>query len=290
MFNVFFNSKSSLVFDSKKSNKEKIKNSSLLQINLSPSLERSSKKTNLSIFQNFDTSYTNHLKVTDHIYSDGNNLMIGQTHDDQDFNETNKTCNDDFSEEINNLSSDDGSENSLFETSLTESSISEEEEDDSNIFTPNDIINESELYPNSPINLNQFLIAFYAVKAKHKFLKENLCEKCEIEKSVLIRFGLAPQIKEIVEKDDNFCQIIEANAKARAKSDQTIQNALDGKIYQDMIKTVSYDKLVISLNLNTDGCPLVKSKNYTLWPLLGTILELDQSCREKFENMIILGI
>ncbi|CAF0925046.1 unnamed protein product [Brachionus calyciflorus] len=370
MFNVFFNPKSSLTLDSKKSNKEKIKSGSLLQINLSPSLPRSSKKTKRSIFQNFETPCTNSLKINDHLDSDNNNIMIQLTHEDQSLKEqivstnsnflitndqnilspveeTNKRLND-FNEETNSLISDDCSENSLFEASLTESSMSDDDHFD--MFKSNDVKDENELYPNSKISISQFLVSFYALKAKHKLadntcndilklfklilpdknkcpktlygfekgifnskkveysdicrkclsqsqvedfeqfiLKENLCENCEIEKSVLIRFGLAAQIKEIVEKNHNFGQIIEANHKARSKSDHSIQNALDGKIYQDMIKTVSYDKIIISLNLNTDGCPLVKSKNYTLWPLLGTILELDQSCREKFENMIILG-
>ena len=44
------------------------------------------------------------------------------------------------------------------------------------------------------------------------------------------------------------------------------------------------------MNINTDGAPLLKSKSFSLWPVLGTIIEFNQSSREKFQNMIILSL
>jgi hypothetical protein len=42
--------------------------------------------------------------------------------------------------------------------------------------------------------------------------------------------------------------------------------------------------------INTDGAPLVESRNFSIWPVLATVVELNQSSREKFTNIINLGI
>ena len=50
------------------------------------------------------------------------------------------------------------------------------------------------------------------------------------------------------------------------------------------------DFLNISLNINSDGAPLIKSRNHYLWPVNGKKLGMDQSSREKIDNLIISGI
>ncbi|CAF0956332.1 unnamed protein product [Brachionus calyciflorus] len=65
---------------------------------------------------------------------------------------------------------------------------------------------------------------------------------------------------------------------------------MNGKIYQDKIKYLNRDSILVSLNLNTDGAPLVKSQAFSLWPIFATVAELKSSLRDKFENMIILGL
>ncbi|CAF1040828.1 unnamed protein product [Brachionus calyciflorus] len=94
--------------------------------------------------------------------------------------------------------------------------------------------------------------------------------------SVMVRFDIESQLNEILVKNENFEQIKETNRIARNKKTDIISNATDANLYQEMVKKISIDKLIVSFNFTTDGCPLVKSKNYSLWPLLGIILELDQ--------------
>ena len=64
---------------------------------------------------------------------------------------------------------------------------------------------------------------------------------------------------------------------------------MDGKIYQTFLKTNFAEFLVISFILSTDGAPLTTSKNYKMWPVFGTILELNQTSREKFDNIVFFG-
>jgi len=47
---------------------------------------------------------------------------------------------------------------------------------------------------------------------------------------------------------------------------------------------------IASININSDGAPLTKYKSFSIWPVIGTITELNQSTREIFENIIIFGV
>ena len=49
-------------------------------------------------------------------------------------------------------------------------------------------------------------------------------------------------------------------------------------------------EITISLNINTDGAPLVKSTRFAMWPISATIVELNQSSSESFPNVILLGL
>jgi hypothetical protein len=79
-----------------------------------------------------------------------------------------------------------------------------------------------------------------------------------------------------------------ATRKAR-RVINSLKTTLDGNFYQSKIKDIDQE-LVISFNLNSDGAPLTKHKSFSMWPVIGTINELNQSSRERFENIIIFGI
>ncbi|CAF1107671.1 unnamed protein product [Brachionus calyciflorus] len=228
---------------------------------------------------------------------------------------------------------------------------SDESMNESNVENNNKEFDKSRLFQGSEIDVSQFLLTFYAIKAKHKltdsasndilklikiilpnnnncpktlnkfeksFIKSNtaeyleichlclhktniksfeyfqnkpsVCSTCNIEFSTLVRFGIKSQLIEILQNEINFDQIRKNVQKARSKVSHEIETALDGSVYQEALKQIDQNKLIISLNLNCDGCPLIKSKNYCLWPLTATITELIQSTRESFQNIIILGI
>ena len=71
-------------------------------------------------------------------------------------------------------------------------------------------------------------------------------------------------------------------AKAKAKLESSLDGPMDVSVNQDFIK--NYDnELVLSLILNTNG---THSKNYSMWPILGSNLELAPFCREKISKII----
>lgn len=120
-----------------------------------------------------------------------------------------------------------------------------------------------------------------------------LCKNCNQEMTNFVAFDLANQLNLMCQKKSILKQIEESNLSSREKSIYPIaclNNATDGKIYQSFIRSINDNRLIISLNLNSDGAPIDKIGKYNLWPVLGTIVELNQESRESFRNMVILGL
>jgi len=83
-------------------------------------------------------------------------------------------------------------------------------------------------------------------------------------------------------------QLVTSNKRARDKNN-VLHDVIDGLIYKEAINKVPANKLCVSLHVNTDGAPITSSTNYSLWPMLATIIELEPLSRESFKNMIFLG-
>ncbi|CAF0999680.1 unnamed protein product [Brachionus calyciflorus] len=116
------------------------------------------------------------------------------------------------------------------------------------------------------------------------------CEKCLSILSTFVCFDLEEQIISILNDKSKFDQIIDTNLKSKINHPHfSLKSPIDGKIYKSSIASKFSSENVLSLVLNTDGCHLTKSNKYSLWPLLGSVLELRPSTREKFDNVIILG-
>lgn len=112
--------------------------------------------------------------------------------------------------------------------------------------------------------------------------KKNMCEICSNEISPFVTFNVKSQITRILENKNLFNQII--NNNSLHSGSHSISDMTDGSIYKKML--VNSKTQAISLVLNTDGAPITNSKNYNIWPVLGTIVELDPQSRENFKNII----
>ena len=116
---------------------------------------------------------------------------------------------------------------------------------------------------------------------------------CQSELIPFITFDLMYQLKSIL-SINNIDQIKKNVNKAKLfKTDfncaQSIFDTMQAESYQRFIKSFN-GELVLSFILNTDGASLTVSKNYSMWPIFGTILELNPTSREKFINVVLLGI
>jgi hypothetical protein len=116
--------------------------------------------------------------------------------------------------------------------------------------------------------------------------KHKMCSVCGLGELVeFATYDLSYQIETIIKNKSYLNQIKDAN---KVRNSEGIQNALDGLIYKSVEKNKNY--LNFSLNINTDGAPMIESRNFSIWPVLATVVELNQSCREKFTNIIVLGV
>jgi len=129
----------------------------------------------------------------------------------------------------------------------------------------------------------------YCVKCKLISLDDSSkrCITCANELIKFSTYEIIPQLEKILSNESYLAQIKAAN-KTRDLNRTSIIDALDGGIYSAVEKKEGI--LNVSLNINTDGAPLIKSRNHALWPVPSTILELNQSSREKIDNTIMCGM
>ncbi|CAF1002301.1 unnamed protein product [Brachionus calyciflorus] len=106
--------------------------------------------------------------------------------------------------------------------------------------------------------------------------KKIICEKCSKEISRFVTFDIYSQIHFIFNNINLFNQLISKQMLVHQSNNLT--DIRDGSNYQNVIKNTQ-DKY-ISLVLNTDGAPVSNSNKYTMWPFLGTIVELEPFSRE----------
>jgi hypothetical protein len=116
------------------------------------------------------------------------------------------------------------------------------------------------------------------------------CERCNKKMENFITFNIQEQIQLLLSNEKCLNQIKKSNQKSRNKNSDLILDATDGLIYQNFIKNIDPSYLLVSLNLNTDGAPIDSIGNYKIWPILGTVVELEPLQRESFKNMIFLGV
>jgi len=88
---------------------------------------------------------------------------------------------------------------------------------------------------------------------------------------------------------DKFRQIRHNINKSLNNRTGAINNAMDGSVYRKFSQSLSDNVYSISLNINSDGAPLVNSRNISMWPVIASITELNPSSRESFSNLLFLG-
>jgi hypothetical protein len=119
-------------------------------------------------------------------------------------------------------------------------------------------------------------------------LQRKLCPICNQSMDQFFTCSVQTQLIEILSKPHLLHQIMDSNNWARTEH-TGLYDVIDGIVYKEAIQSISTEKLCVSLIVNTDGAPITSSTNYSLWPMLATIVELEPASRGSFKNMVFLG-
>jgi hypothetical protein len=168
---------------------------------------------------------------------------------------------------------------------------------------------------------------FYVCKnCKKESQESELCSSCDAKLVDYVTFDVGYEIESIINRNDNLKYLIQSNIKfiikylihfftlclilinnfikitsktedhynvfskvAEKENKNILSNALDGSIYQNYLNNTKNDA-TISLCINSDGAPLLTSKNCAMWPVISKIVELPDVIGERFENLIFIGL
>ena len=126
---------------------------------------------------------------------------------------------------------------------------------------------------------------------EEKRSKDFRCAKCLTDQSLIpfLTFDVKKQLEIILSNPVYVNQIRNTVTVAKSLASGLNSSSIGGIYYQNCVKKIASD-LIVSLNINSDGAPLTKYKSFSIWPVIGTIVELNHSSREKFENIIVFGM
>lgn len=79
---------------------------------------------------------------------------------------------------------------------------------------------------------------------------------------------------------------------AQFPAEYCIRDIQDGRVYQNFIQhdPRARGRKVLSVVVSSDGAPLIKSKKFSIWPLICFLVELPPQERYKFENILLTGL
>ena len=79
---------------------------------------------------------------------------------------------------------------------------------------------------------------------------------------------------------------------AQLPAEDCIRDIQDGRVYQNFIHhdPRARGRKVLSVVVSSDGEPLIKSKKFSIWPLICFLVELPPQERYKFENILLTGL
>ena len=140
---------------------------------------------------------------------------------------------------------------------------------------------------------------FYCGKCSHSFGKRDSsvepmleCPECNFVSKItdltkatyLVVFPLQLQI-ELLLKNEKVREALRSPKElVENRNPNEFSDIYDGKSYKDFANSLmenNNDTIVISLIGNTDGTPLFKSSNYSIWPFFGSINELPAAMRMR---------
>ena len=111
------------------------------------------------------------------------------------------------------------------------------------------------------------------------------------EPPYFLELSLEDQLKTLFERPSFYEHLQHRFKRSKAKKDN-IEDIYDGKIYKEYFESggILSHAENISLLYNTDGIPVFKSSNYSIWPIFFLINELPYKIRTCKQNCLLGGL
>ena len=131
-----------------------------------------------------------------------------------------------------------------------------------------------------------------------KFMRKDRSLNCEVCKAKIdvkdcsykdffVMLDIASPISKLIETNSKYYNYI-VNERLHEKGH--IRDIYDGKRYREFVKSLSTEDQhrYATVTFNTDGAPLFKSSNYSIWPIYVMVNELPYNIRTK--ELILVGL
>ena len=94
-------------------------------------------------------------------------------------------------------------------------------------------------------------------------------------------------IRDSLEKHEVYYDYI---VKERLHEKSCTKDIYDGKLYRNFIKNLpsSEQQAYVTVNFNTDGAPVFKSSNFSIWPIYLLVNEIP--VQDRLNSMIVTGL
>ena len=129
------------------------------------------------------------------------------------------------------------------------------------------------------------------VRSQHKFCENNRCQAHgrplrNHDISEIVTLDVKEQLKSVLRRNMSLF----SNTELFPSSDITSGNCYKEHVTSANELSEVYGKRVhpVTLNIHTDGAPLIRTTKSSLWPCLASVVELPPQVREQQSNILVL--
>ncbi|KAJ1526468.1 hypothetical protein ONE63_009601 [Megalurothrips usitatus] len=132
----------------------------------------------------------------------------------------------------------------------------------------------------------------------HKVVKLIMCENCKAENKVgdlttatyFITINIANQLQLLLNDPNIACHLKNPKELIANRTGDVMSDMHDGQMYRDFANSLvtNVGELILSFTMCTDGTPLFRSSNLSIWPIFIMINELPPKIR--MSHIILIGL
>eukprot|EP00733_Pompholyxophrys_punicea_P001371 Pompholyxophrys_punicea_v1_NODE_663_length_1496_cov_5.961138.p1 type:complete len:262 gc:universal NODE_663_length_1496_cov_5.961138:348-1133(+) len=138
-----------------------------------------------------------------------------------------------------------------------------------------------------------------------KYVMHFMCPNCNTEletaesachvnctvKTAQVSCFIEYKIEKILEdkfNDPNFPELIRHKMTRKKRNQDAIEDVYDSRVFQRLPDLQNYGCL--GVGLNTDGVPLFKKSNFSIWPIFMVYYDLPPNLRYKYQHLSLVGL